>query len=178
MFEEQYRFYGKHADMVNELTNVFDESSNAKVFNSNIELLLVAPLVGFVFQRKVERDRSIGASSNNESIMPGELIKRQKNLEYNFKLILLLDKKYEPDEKKRLDKAFRYFGNNPSDYELFQSYVRGGIEVLYEKLIVNCNSPIDYVNHISDFLEDFDKLYNKGITNETILEQCGNVERQ
>ncbi|MBQ7417577.1 MAG: hypothetical protein IJV18_05755, partial [Acidaminococcaceae bacterium] len=104
MFEEQYRFYGKHADMVNELTNVFDESSNAKVFNSNIELLLVAPLVGFVFQRKVERDRSIGASSNNESIMPGELIKRQKNLEYNFKLILLLDKKYEPDEKKRLDK--------------------------------------------------------------------------
>ena len=27
MFEEQYRFYGKHADMVNELTNVFDEKT-------------------------------------------------------------------------------------------------------------------------------------------------------
>lgn len=178
MFEEQYRFYGKHADMVNELTYVFDESSNAKVFNSNIELLLVAPLVGFVFQRKAERDRSQGSATVTESIFPAELIKRQKSLEYNVRLILLLDKKYEPDEKKRIDKAFRYFGNNPEDYELFQSYVRGGIEVLYEKLIVNCNSPVDYVNHISDFLEDFDQLYNKGVTNETILEQCGNVESQ
>ena len=82
MFEEQYRFYGKHADMVNELTNVFDESSNAKVFNSNIELLLIAPLVGYVYQRREERDRSQGSATVTESIFPAELIKRQKSLEY------------------------------------------------------------------------------------------------
>lgn len=178
MFEEQYRFYGKHADMVNELTNVFDEKTNAKVFNSNIELLLVAPLVGFVYKRRAERDRTEGASSKTESIFPAELINRQKSLEYNVKLILLLDKKYEPDESKRIDKAFRFFGNNADDYELFQSYVRGGIEVLHEKLIEESKSPNDYINKISDFLEDFEQLYNGGVTNETILEKCREVEKK
>lgn len=178
MFDEQYRFYGKHADMVNELTNIFEEKTNAKVFNSNIELLLVAPLVGFVYKRSAERDRSEGASSNTESIFPRELINRQKALEYNVKLILLLDKKYEPDETKRIDKAFRFFGNNPEDYELFQGYVRGGIEVLHEKLIEESKSPNDYVNKISDFLEDFEQLYNGGVTNETILEKCREVEKK
>ncbi len=178
MFEEQYRFYGKHADMVNELTNVFDAKTNAKVFNSNIELLLVAPLVGFVYNKRVERDRSEGASSNTESIFPPELLKRQKSLEYNVKLILLLDKKYESDETKRIDKAFRFFGTNPDDYELFQSYVRGGVEILHEKLIEESKSPNEYVNNICDFLEDFEQLYNGGVTNETILEKCREVEKK
>ncbi len=178
MFEEQYRFYGKHADMVNELTNVFDEKTNAKVFNSNIDLLLVAPLVGFVYQRRAERDRSEGASSNTESIFPGELINRQKSLEYNVKLILLLDKKNEPDVAKRIDKAFRFFGTNADDYELFQGYVRGGIEVLHEKLIEESKTPNDYINKISDFLVDFEQLYNGGVTNETILEKCREVEKK
>lgn len=178
MFEEQYRFYGKHADMVTQLTNVFDENANTKVFNSNIELLLVAPLVGFVYKRKVERDRTDGATSRTESIFPIELLKRQRALEYNVKLILLLDKKYEPDETKRIDKAFRYFGSNSDDYELFQGYVRGGIEVLYEKLIVDSSSTNDYVNKISDFLEDFEQLFNQGVTNEKILEKCKEVENK
>ena len=33
MFEDQYRFYGKHADMVKELKSVFDEKTNARIFN-------------------------------------------------------------------------------------------------------------------------------------------------
>lgn len=178
MFEDQYRFYGKHADMVKELKSVFDEKTNARIFNSYIELLLVAPLVGFVYKRKVERDRSEGASSNTESIFPKELITRQQALEYNVKLILLLDKKYEPDETKRIDKAFRFFGNSTEDFELFQSYVRGGVEVLYEKIIEDSSGPDDYVNKISDLLEDFEQLYNGGVTNETILEKCREVEKK
>ena len=178
MFEDQYRFYGKHADMVKELKSVFDEKTNARIFNSYIELLLVAPLVGFVYKRKVERDRSEGASSNTESIFPKELITRQQALEYNVKLILLLDKKYEPDETKRIDKAFRFFGNSTEDFELFQSYVRGGVEVLYEKIIEDSSGPDDYVNKISDLLEDFEQLYNGGVTNEIILEKCREVEKK
>lgn len=54
---------------------------------------------------------------------------------FNFRLIMLLDKQYEPDEDKRIDKAFRHMGENPADEERFDSYVRGGVDVLYEKLI-------------------------------------------
>lgn len=40
-----------------------------------------------------------------------------------------------PDEEKRIDKAFRHYGQDPADEERFDSYVRGGIDVLYEKLV-------------------------------------------
>ena len=36
----------------------------------------------------------------------------------------------------------------------------------------------EYVNNICDFLEDFEQLYNGGVTNETILEKCREVEKK
>ena len=47
---------------------------------------------------------------------------------------MLLDSEYEPDEQKRLDKAFRHLGQD-EDLDLFDQYVLGGVDVLYEKLI-------------------------------------------
>ena len=64
------------------------------------------------------------------------------------------------------------------NFKLRESYVLGGVEVLHEKLIEDSNSPNDYVNKICDFLEDFDQLYNRGVTNEIILEKCKEVEEK
>ena len=44
--------------------------------------------------------------------------------------------------------------------------------------VEDSNSPNDYVNKICDFLEDFDQLYNRGVTNEIILEKCKEVEEK
>ena len=52
------------------------------------------------------------------------------------------------------------------------------MEVLHEKLIEECKTPNDFINKISDFLEDFEQLYNGGVTNETILEKCREVEKK
>ena len=38
--------------------------------------------------------------------MGDRVIYSQEELMFNFRLIMLLDKQYEPDEEKRIDKAF------------------------------------------------------------------------
>ena len=53
---------------------------------------------------------------------------------------------------KRIDKAFRHMGEDPADEERFDSYVRGGVDVLYEKLIEGATDPEDYINKPCHFL--------------------------
>ena len=96
----------------------------------------------------------------------------QEELLFNFRLIMLLDEEYEPDEDKRIDKAFRHTGENPTDEERFDSYVRGGIDVLYEKLIEGATSPDDYVSRLYDFVEEFYDRFNSTIASDSILELC------
>ena len=69
-----------------------------------------------------------------------------------------LDKEYEPDPQKRLDKAFRYMGTPQAepDEKRFEEYMRGGIDVLYEKLV----SPgQNYEKNLIAFLEEFNERY-------------------
>lgn len=39
MFDKQYRFFGSHAEKVNALTSIFDETSKAKLFDRMLRLL-------------------------------------------------------------------------------------------------------------------------------------------
>ena len=49
---------------------------------------------------------------------------------------MLLDKNHEANLEARIDKAFRYYGSEKAkaDEVLYEEYVRGGVDVLYEKL--------------------------------------------
>lgn len=87
-------------------------------------------------------------------------------------MFMLLDKAYEPDEDKRIDKAFRHMGEDPADEERFDSYVRGGVDVLYEKLIEGASAPEDYANNIYDFIEEFQEKFNEDVLSEDILKLC------
>ena len=104
--------------------------------------------------------------------MGDRVIYSQEELMFNFRLIMLLDKEYEPDEDKRIDKAFRHMGNEPEDEERFDSYVRGGVEVLYEKLIEGGTEPDDYINRLYEFVEEFHDRFNAEIANEELLKLC------
>ena len=172
MFDKEYNFRGKHAEMVTMLTNEFDNKKN-KFFEHNYDVYMLAPIIGFLYQRKAELDR------NNEikptKIFPEQLINRADDFRFNYRLIILLDKKYESDLERRIEKAFRGM-NDASDEELYESYVRGGIEVLYEKLIEGASKPEDYINKLYDFLEEFDERYNQEIDIESVLELCRNVK--
>ena len=108
----------------------------------------------------------------NQNVMGDRVIYSQEELLFNFRLIMLLDKEYEPDPDKRIDKAFRHMGEDPADEERFDSYVRGGVDVLYEKLIEGGTDPEDYINRLFEFVEEFQDRFNSEISGDEILQLC------
>ena len=171
MFDKQYRFFGSHAEKVNALTAIFDEASKAKLFDRNLDVYINAPLVGFLNGRKAYKDKTDNGISP-QNIFPEQMMNASDKLKYNLRMILLLDKSYEPDSEKRLDRAFRHLGQDEADLELFDSYVLGGVEVLYEKLVAGASTPSDYMDRMYDFIEEFHERFNENISNEDILALC------
>lgn len=175
MFDKQYRFKGRHAVRVDKLTGVFDLNSKAKIFERNVDVYTNAPLVGFLYGRLADPDDEKNPETGqtyNQNVMGDRVIYSQEELQFNFRLIMLLDSKYEPDINKRIDKAFRHMGDDPKDEERFDKYVRGGVDVLYEKLIDGANSPNDYVTKLYEFLDEFQERFNASISSEYILSLC------
>ncbi len=171
MFDKQYRFTGSHANKVSELTSYFDEKSKSKIFARNLDVYINAPIIGFLYQRKAKKNSEGDIAAQN--IFAEQMINSSDILKYNLRLIILLDKQYEPDKEKRIDKAFRHFGSE-EDLELFDSYVLGGVDVLYEKLIEGHGNPMEYINRMYDFMEDFHDKFNSDITRDEILKLCSN----
>ena len=175
MFDGQYRFKGRHAQRVDKLTSVFDSSGRAKLFDRNIDIYINAPLIGFLYGRTADLDNTKNPDTGevyNENIMGDRVINSSEELMFNFRLIMLLDEKYEPDADKRIDKAFRYMGKDPADEQRFESYVRGGVDVLYEKLIEGATEPEDYINRLADFVADFQDKFNSELSNNELMELC------
>ena len=177
MFDKQYRFKGKHAVRVDKLTGVFDSLSKSKIFERNVDVYANAPLVGFLYGRRSDPDDTKNPETNqvyNQNVMGDRVIYSQEELQFNFRLIMLLDKDYEPDEEKRINKAFRNMGENPADEERFDSYVRGGVDVLYEKVIDGANSADDYINNLYEFIEEFQDRFNAELSSDLFVELLSN----
>ena len=169
MFDKEYSFRGKHCDYVIKLTAEYDAKKH-KLFSTNYDVYAIAPIIGFLYDRKAELDKS----GDSTKIFPDKLMKEQQNLLFNYRLIMILDKNHESDFNERLNKAFRYYGSEKAapDEELYESYVRGGVEVLYEKLIANTTSEEDYLTNLYDFLEEFDERYNQSVSTDSIIDLC------
>lgn len=170
MFDKQYRFTGSHAEKVSALTSVFDDEAKAKLFDRNLDVYMNAPLIGFLFKRKGVKNAE--GNIADQSVFPEQLINNSEQLKYILRLILILDTQHEPDEETRLDKAFRRFGVDEDDLQLFDAYVLGGVEVLYEKLVEGLTDPAEYINRMYDFIEEFNERFNEGVSSKDILDLC------
>jgi|LSQX01.3.fsa_nt_gb hypothetical protein len=168
LFQGQYRFWGTHADRVKRLTAEFDTGKH-KLFRTVHEVFQLAPIVGFLNKRKADLNRDV---PGDISIFDAEMSRHRDVFQFNYQLIMLLDADYEADFNARVDKAFKYYGTDKAkpDEELYESYVRGGVDVLYEKLIEPSNSPDDYTKNLYEFMEDFEKRY--GQSADEILDLC------
>ena len=99
------------------------------------------------------------------------MIKYQKELTFTYRLVMLLDKEYEPDTEKRINKAFRdYAKEDPKDLEEYDSYVRGGVDVLYEKLMKDATQADDYIRNLYEFMADFEDRYSQN--SDEIMDLC------
>lgn len=176
MFDKQYRFTGSHAEKVNALTAIFDEAAKAKLFDRNVDVYINAPIVGFLHKRKGIKNSSSDIA--DQSVFPEQMRDNAELLKYIFRLILILDSEHEPNEEKRMDKAFKHFGDDEADLALFDAYVLGGVDVFYEKLIEGSSDPAEYVNRMYDFVEEFHARFNAGKTNQDILSLCSQIQNK
>lgn len=167
MFDKEYSFKGKHAEKVIKLTAKFDDKN--QLFNRNLDVYIMAPIVGFLYRKKATLD-----NGETTKIFPQQLTGAADDLIFNYRLIMLLDKNHEANLEARIDKAFRFYGSEKAkaDEELYEEYVRGGVDVLYEKLIESSRNTDDYMKNLYDFMEEIDERYNQNIDADHIKELC------
>lgn len=167
IFSGDYQFKGKHAERVSRLTADIGKSTKS-LFNRNLDVYILAPIIGFLYNRTAELDTN-GKPTN---VLYDAMSKELNTLWFNYRLIMLLDKKYEPEFDNRVDKAFRYYGKEQAlpDEERYESFVRGGVDVLFEKLIEPSNTEEDYLNNLYDFMEEFEERY--GQSTDEIVDLC------
>lgn len=152
MFLKNYYFYGRHADMVNALVGKIDEDSGASVFNLVIEVFVMSAIVGVMHNHKVKPDSD---KSRDKNIMAEQFNSHSHDVRLAFKFVTLLGNKDKYDEKARLNRTFR----NPEtddNYKEFEEYMLGGLEDIYNKLMVDSNIRYeDYLTSVNQFLNEF-----------------------
>ena len=172
MFDKAIIFKGKHGAYARELAKgVQVLEHDVTIFKTNIELCLVAPIIGVLFNRRVKADKSTGEDTK---IMPETVIKYQEELSYIFKVVMLSAPDGTISNEKRMDRAFRY---NYTDkaiaddkeveqdkeraMEMFEEYTLGGIELLHEKAYKNDATRANYLENVYEFIRDFyNDVYN------------------
>jgi hypothetical protein len=161
VFDKQYEFQGKHAEMVYALRS--DSSGSERpaesLFRRFIDVYLIAPLVGFLYSRKAPVDSE--SKAEPRSIFAETIIGEKERLTLNYRLIMLLDGRREFDINIRVGKAFREIDDDlvKSNMDLYDSYVRGGVEVLYEKLIGTAKTEEEWIGNMMDFVIDFEERF-------------------
>ena len=131
MFDRDYTFKGKHAIIVTQLTTELDSETKFKFFERNIDVLIIAPIIGYLYGRMSQRDESGQITTDNVKKINFDQMNRESyTLNYNYELIMLLHNKDKDSIETRLDRAFRYAkGSTEKEecYKIFEKYVLGGI---------------------------------------------------
>ena len=180
MFDRDYNFKGRHASIVTQLTSEIDSETKFKFFDRNIDVLIIAPIVGFLYGRMSTRDDSGQVTVDNVKKINFDQMNRESyTLNFNYELIMLLHDKNKLPIETRLDRAFRYAKGTAEREDcnsIFEKYVLGGIDVLKEKLIDNATSVDDYIINIYNFITEYNDRYNTTISDNEILDLCTNTE--
>ena len=165
IFTSQIRFYGKHGTYLEALPPGTEKAKDDTLpdierykylFDTVVDIYIIAPLVGYLYQRKADKD----GNEVTKNIMEGALASHKDKLEFSFELVMILDKDNQPDLDERIKLAFRANDSMTSDsIALYNAYARGGIEVLYEALVESAASPEDLAINLVEFVDDFNERF-------------------
>ena len=149
LFLKNYYFYGKHAEMADALVATIDDESGSSIFNTVVELFVMAALVGVKNDHKAKPDSN---KSMTKNIMAEQFNSHSDEVQLAFKFVTLLGNKDKYDEVTRLNKTFR----NPEtdeNYQQFEEYMLGGLEDLYNTFILSTHKTYnDYLIAVNQFL--------------------------
>lgn len=166
LFENDLTITGKHATYLKFLV------TDAKLYDDYISVYMNAAVVGFFFGKKADKDNS---TTDRARIYADAFSRRRNQCLLLYRLITLLDN-LDITLDERLDRAFRYESNPEKDedlkqcYDIFNAYVRAGIEELYNSLTDGCTSRDDYIKSAFTMARNFKEELD-GISYEDKLEK-------
>lgn len=136
MFNEK-KFYGKYSEYVDFLCKdrLKENENGINLFDTKIELYYIAPLVGLKYGRKSKDADSTSDRKTTTTIQLPQIKNYESELIFSYRIVMLLDNKENLSYEERLDRAFRDEHDEKKlkeNLNLFDQYVLGGIEYLYE----------------------------------------------
>lgn len=171
---------GRHASYLKSLVrkNQKDDNqdnaiSSALIYNRYIDVYLNAAIWGILNGRREEADNS---TQDRARIYASALDTEDENCRFMYRLVLLLDQSTKLKADERIDRAFRYdslpdkkqeFNDN---IKIFNSYVRGGLTIMYESFYKNCITKDDYIFKTFDKLKDLKEEIDKKPIDERLRE--------
>ena len=164
LFETDYAINGTHATRLKFLAkknarNV-DESDNpksAEIFERYIDVYMNAAVWGIYYRRRAKAD----TSGDRARIYADAFNRERDRCIFLYRLVMLLDDSETLSQTERVDRAFRYdtlpdkTNELKKNWELFNDYVRGGIDLMYEKFTDGCMTREDYLEKTFEVMTEF-----------------------
>ena len=151
LFEDDLNITGKHATHLKFLVK------DAKLYDDYIDVYMNAAVFGYLYSKREEKDNE---SSDRARIYADAFSTHRTECVFLYRLITLLDDgNITPEE--RLDSAFRYDAKPENEeglqknIDVFNSYVRGGIEYMYNLFTTGCTSRDDYIRTMFSAVRSF-----------------------
>ena len=151
LFENDVTITGKHATHLKFLVN------DAKLYDDYIDVYMNAAVFGYMYSRTEARDNE---STDRARIYADAFSNHRNECIFLFRIITLLDDE-DITAEERLDRAFRYDANPEKEEDLqkcidvFNSYVRGGIEYMYSLFTTGCTSKDDYIRATFEAMRNY-----------------------
>lgn len=161
MFEGDIVITGKHAYYMKVLSD--RDNPSERFFNRYIDVFMNAAIIGFIYGEKDDVDRDSEYKDETARIFYDAINREKQNLEFLYRIIMLLEDKNNLSKEERIERAFKddlykdREDKKEANIELFNSYVRGGISFLYNKL--NGINIEDRITNIKEFVEDFNSEF-------------------
>lgn len=183
LFGHDVELYGKHAGYLkffvknkNKNNNENNNETNAEFFERYIDVYMCAAVFGLLYGRKAKECTS-SKSDDRARIYADAFVTEHDNCMFLYRLVMLLDETTDLTHEERLDRAFRDDTDDKKkdkckkNMELFHEYVRGGIEVMYEKFIDGRHTKQELLDRSFELLREFaGDVDNKECKSEQILE--------
>lgn len=155
MFTSDIFVRGKHATYLKYLSKKTEKNDRkekvAGVFERAIDVYMTAPIIGLVYG--LRRDE-VDPNSDTVKIFTDTVNREQLNLVSIYRTVLLVDNSRGLTADEKIEQAFKT-PDTTENMKIFNAYLRGGIEWLYEQITTGAVTRDEYLAKIYDIVGNF-----------------------
>jgi len=107
MFVSDILIHGKHAQYIKELGK-----TEYQLFSRYLDVFMNGAIIGLIYDRREERDRVSQFKDIQTNILAEVINKEKLNLDYIYRLIMILDDSQEITLEEKINRAFRDDSNS------------------------------------------------------------------